>query len=593
MRLLCSPRFQVEPRLHCRVSFLRNLLIVLTLAASAWSAEPDPGEARRLYRAAQLSEKRGDTLNAYLLYVRAAALDPSNQEYAFRKNALQAKAVLTAEARLEPDPALEPAADTEPEAELDAQDDSPEPGPDSTSESVPDPDSTATPKARPDTAALLAAGELSPAEISEAREGLPPPHLADPGTRKSFDLVRVESRSVIEQVTSAFGIQAVFDPQYQAPPPFTFRAQNLKMEEALRALEATANSIIVPLGEHSAVVFRDSVQRRGDSMANMAIEIPIPERLTVQDAQEILTAVQQTLELRKISVDPGRHMVYVRDQVSKVLAAKQLFAKLSRQRAQVEVEVELLSVTKSSSLSYGLSLSGMSQLVNFGGFLNNSGSAVATMAKYLAFGGGASLFGVGIADAAALATVSRSSAASVLRATVVTSDGQPATLHIGDRYPIITAGYFGPTTGTGQVYAPPPTVQFQDLGLSLKVTPSVHAGGEVTLDLEAQYAVLGATVTNGIPAISSRKFVGKVRLAEGEWAVVAGLAESDVRNTVSGPLASVRLPVIGHFLHQNTVSKDSSEVLVVLKPQLVNLPPWEFLNDTLWIGTESMPLSLY
>jgi general secretion pathway protein D len=571
------------------VPLLRNLLIVLTLAATAWCAEPDPGEARKLYRAAQLSEKKGDTLNAYLLYVRAAALDPSNQEYAFRKNALQAKAVLTAETRLEPDPALEPT----PEAEADAsQEDDQDVAAECDPELAPDPDPAGAQKA-PSIAALLAAGEMSPAEISEAREGLPPPHMADPGTLKSFDLVRLESRSVIEQVTAAFGIQAVFDPQYQAPPPFTFRAQNLKMEEALRALEATTNSIIVPLGEHSAVVFRDSAQRRGDSMANMAIEIPIPERLTVQDAQEILTAVQQTLELRKISIDPGRHMVYVRDQVSKVLAAKQLFAKLSRQRAQVEIEVELLSVTKNSSLSYGLSLSGTVQLLNFGNFLNNAAGAAATMTNYLAFGGGLSLFGIGIADAAALATVSRSSAASVLRAAVVTADGQAATLHIGDRYPIITAGYFGPTTGTGQVYAPPPTVQFQDLGLSLKVTPSVHEGGEVTLDLDAQYAVLGATVSNGIPAISNRKFVGKVRLAEGEWAVVAGLAESDVGNTISGSFGLEKIPWIGRLLRQNTVSKDSSEVLVVLKPQLVNLPPWEFVNDSLWIGTESMPLSLY
>jgi general secretion pathway protein D len=574
-----------------QVALFRNLLMVLALTATAWSAEPAPAEARRLYRAAQQSEKKGDTLNAYLLYARAAALEPANLEYAFRKNALQAKAVLTAETRLEPDPALEPGNAAPNDAGNDASDDADELTPDPAAN--PGPDSARSPAAAPSTAALLAAGELSPAEISEAREALPPVHLADPGTHYSFDVVRDEPRSIIEQVTSAFGIRVVFDPDYQAPPPFTLHAQDLSLEEALRILEAVSNSLIVPVGEHAALVFRDSPQRRTDSLPTMSLGIPIPERLTVQDAQEILTAVQQTLELRKVSIDPGRHMVYIRDQVSKALAAKQLFAKLSRQRAQMEVEVELLSVSKNSSLAYGLSLPGTSQLVNFGGFLNNAGSAVATMTHYLAFGGGASLFGLGIADAAALATVSRGSSASVLRASVVTADGQPATLHIGDRYPIVTQGYYGPTTGTGQTYAPPPTVQFQDLGLSLKVTPSVHAGGEVTLDLEVQYAVLGATVTNGIPAIASRKFAGKVRLAEGEWAVVAGLAESDVGTTISGTLGAMRLPVIGRLLRQTTKSKDSSEVLIVLKPQLMNLPPWEFPTESLWIGSESTPLSLY
>jgi general secretion pathway protein D len=579
-------------RLLIRVTFFRNLLIVFVLAATAWSGETAQAEARRLYRAAQQSEKKGDTLNAYLLYARAAALEPANLEFAFRKNALQAKAVLTAETRLEPDPAPTPEPTTD--AIADAPPEAlPETTLDSEADSDAAPDAPRTPTAPPDTAALLAAGELSPAEISEAREALPPVHLADPGTHYSFDAARDEPRATIEQVASAFGIKVVFDPDYQAPPPFALHAQDLNMQEALRIVEAVSNSLFVPVGEHEVLVFRDSPQRRTDTMPTMSLAIPVPERLTVQDAQEILTAVQQTLELRKVSIDPGRHMVYIRDQVSKALAAKRLFAALSRQRAQVEVEVELLSVAKSSSLAYGLSLQNMVPLVNFGGLLNNVSSATAGFTQFLTFGGGASLMGIGISDALTMATVSRSSAASVLRATVVTADGQPATLHIGDRYPIVTQGYFGPTTGTGQVYAPPPTVQFQDLGLSLKVTPSVHAEGEVTLDLEAQYAVLGATVTNGIPAISSRKFVGKVRLAEGEWAVVAGLAESDAGTTVSGPPGLINLPVIGRLFRQTTVSKDSSEVLVLLKPQLMNLPPWEIPTETLWIGSESTPLALY
>ncbi len=52
-------------------------------------------------------------------------------------------------------------------------------------------------------------------------------------------------------------------------------------------------------------------------------------------------------------------------------------------------------------------------------------------------------------------------------------DGLPATLHVGEKYPIITSGYFGNTSGSGTVYTPPPTVSFEDLGLLIKVTPHV------------------------------------------------------------------------------------------------------------------------
>ena len=43
------------------------------------------------------------------------------------------------------------------------------------------------------------------------------------------------------------------------------------------------------------------------------------------------------------------------------------------------------------------------------------------------------------------------------------------------------------------------------LGLVLKVTPSVHDDGEVTLEISSEFKVLGATDANGNPSISSRK----------------------------------------------------------------------------------------
>jgi general secretion pathway protein D len=556
---------------------IRNILIVLTLVSGCAFADPEPAqapaEALRLYRAAQRSERAGDTLHAYLLYARAAALDPANVEYAFRKNALQAKAMLTSETRLEPDPALEPV----PADDTDADEPVPAGG---------------DPKAS-ETAALLLAGELSPAEISEARDALPPVRLTNPGARKSFDVVRGEARAVIEQVATAYGIQAIFEPDYQGPPPFNFRVTNLSMEEALRMVETVSNSMIVPVSAKVALVLRDAPQRRADSMPTMSVEVPIPERLSVQEAQEIVTAVQQTMELRKISVDPGRHMVYIRDQVGKVIAARQLFEQLSRPRAQVELEVELLSVSKTSSLAYGMTLPTTSTVVNFGTFLNNVGSAVSSITQFLTFGGGKSMFGLGVTDATLMATLSRGSTESVLRTQVVTADGQPATIHVGDRYPIITNGYYGQTTGTGTVYTPPPTVQFQDLGLSLKVTPSVHEAGEMTLDVDAQYAVLGAATSNAIPIISNQKFQGKVRLADGEWAVIAGLSEADTGDNFTGTWGLANLPWIGRLLRQNNITKNSSEVLILLKPRLVNLPPWEFPTQTLWVGTESKPLAVY
>ena len=300
---------------------------------------------------------------------------------------------------------------------------------------------------------------------------------------------------------------------------------DLSMQEAFHALETITNSFLVPVNPKLAMVYQDTTQRRNDSAPLVTAEIPIPERISVQEAQEMVSAVQQVMQVRRIAVDPGRRAVFLRDQPGTVLAARQILTNLSRNRAQVNIEVELLSVSKNSTLTYGLQLQNMAPVLNFGTFLHNVPGTIAGFTKFATFGGGATFMGIGIADAAAFATVSRSSAQSIFHADMTALDGQAASLKVGDRYPIITSAYIGPT-GAGQDTGIPPAVQFQDLGLILKITPTVQGDGEVTLDVDAEQNALNGASNDGIPVITTRHFQGITRLVEGESAVIAGLMQT-------------------------------------------------------------------
>lgn len=430
---------------------------------------------------------------------------------------------------------------------------------------------------------------LTARDLLEVREGVAPPRLAPEPGKKSFDL-KGDARMIFEKVAAAYGLLVVFEADYQSPPQFTFRIDDVDFAEAFRALETVGNSFLVPVNGKLALVVRDTPQKRTERSPTMAVAIPIPERMSVQDAQEILTAVQQTLDIRRIVTDPGRHLIFLRDQASKIDAARQLFYNLSKLRAQVEIDIQFLEVDKSSSLQFGISLPTQFSIVNFQG----SQTLPAVLRSIERLTGAATPLALVITNSSVTAMMSRSNSSALLDAQVVSLDGQAASLHVGSRYPIITNQYVGNTAGSvGTVYTPPPTINYEDLGLVLKVTPSLHDGGEMTLDLETEFKVLGAQTSSGIPIIANRKFTGKVRLKEGEWAVVAGLVQDSSSDTQSGFPGLSRVPILGRLFSQNDIEKNSSEVLLVLKPHAMTLAPWDAVPRPVWIGTETRPLTFY
>jgi general secretion pathway protein D len=494
--------------------------------------------AARMYEAGEKAARAGDSLKAYLLYAQAAKLDPGNALYTQRRAAAQGLAS-----------AVQETAASDPSPALDAD--------------------------RPEAAELLAE---------------PVPALSPQPGRQTFDL-RGEAGELFEKVAGAFGIRVLMDRDYRpATPQIRFQIEEATAAEALRVLETATDSFLTPLGETLALVARDTAQKRTELTPVTAIAVPIPERFSIQEGQELATAVQQTLEIKRVSLDSAKRTVYFRDTQQKALAARQMFADISRSRAQVEVDVELLSVSRTSTLSYGLSLPTSANLINFGGFLGNT----ATQPAAYLFGGGATLFGLGIASAAAFATLSTSSADTLLDAQVVALDGQAATLKVGQRYPVITSSYTAGVSGSAaQNPGLAPPIQFIDLGLTLKITPVVHEDSEVSLDVDAQFKTLGGSSVNSIPVIASQQYQGKVRLKDGEWAVIAGLVTVNDSETPTGVAGLASIPVFGRLFSHQTHEKDKSDVMIVLKPRLVYLPPWGTAPRPIWTGTETHPLTVF
>lgn len=434
-------------------------------------------------------------------------------------------------------------------------------------------------------------GKITPEELAQAERILPAPNLVAKAGKFDFDL-RGDGKSTIEQVLKTLGIEAIFDHDFQATPQARFTVENLDFHEALRALQAATDSILVPQNDHTVFVARDTQQKRQTYDRMATVVVPIPDPVTVQEAQEISVSVRAALDIRRLMIDTEKRLILIRDTLSRVGAAEILIRDLMRPRPQVYLEVQLLTTTTDLTKHYGIPIPGSFPLVDFTGNGSNlAGTPLPTgYSNYLAFGGGKTFMGIGLADSVLFGTLSLSFTSNIEDAHLLASDGQAATLKVGTKYPVVTSGYFGNTTGSGQVFSPPPTVSFEDLGLVIKVTPHVHGMEEVTLDIEASFKLLTGTAANGIPVIADREYKGMIRMREGQLAVVAGLMSRTEATTATGIAGLSDIPLIGKILRENTSDNNRDETLLVLRPHIVIAPPSELSIHEAWVGTESRPL---
>jgi type II secretory pathway component GspD/PulD (secretin) len=285
----------------------------------------------------------------------------------------------------------------------------------------------------------------------------------------------------------------------------------------------------------------------------------------------------------------------MRDTLAKVTAARALFRDLMRPPGQIMVELKMLEVTRNDMLTYGIDFPTLFSLNFLTSWLNNQLTPPTNISGLLTFGGGKTLMGLGFIAPALVAQLSKATSSNLLESQMRTTDGVAATMHIGEQYPVMTSQYVGPsnfTTG-GNVYTPPPSFQFVDLGLTLKVTPSIRTIESATLDIDAEYKVLTGSAVNSIPVIGNRALKSTINLKMGDWAVIGGLLDVEQARSIAGLAGMTHIPYLNALTSTHTKTTNTDDILVVVRALPLSTPPSEIdPGRALRMGSETRPITL-
>ncbi|QJR80812.1 type II secretion system secretin GspD [Alteromonas pelagimontana] len=146
---------------------------------------------------------------------------------------------------------------------------------------------------------------------------------------------------------------------------------------------------------------------------------------------------------------------------------------------------------------------------------------------------------------------------------LTTMDNEEAFFIVGQEVPIIT----GTTTGDNNSN-PFQTVDRQEVGIKLKVTPQINEGDAVQLTIEQEVSSVSGATSVDI-SINKRQIKTTVIVDDGGTIVLGGLIDEDVQESVSKVPILGDIPIIGNLFKSTTSSKRKRNLMVFLRPTII------------------------
>ncbi|MFL1464632.1 type II secretion system secretin GspD [Marinobacter sp. HN1S83] len=285
-----------------------------------------------------------------------------------------------------------------------------------------------------------------------------------------------------------------------------------------------------------------------------------------------------------VFADEGLNALVVRGEPSMMQEAEQIVAQLDVRRAQVMIEAAIVEISDELGQDLGVQVavgdeSGESTPVagtNFGNVGQSLGDVLGAIINdsLIAPATGGITVGAGQRDEDGLSwgvllqALSTSAAANLLSTpSIITLDNQESEIIVGQNVPFRT----GQSTVTGDGTTNPfTTIERRDIGLTLKVTPTISADGLVRLVVEQTTENIAESVEDASDIVTSKREIKTTVLADdGETIVLGGLMKDDLQiNRSKVPLLG-DIPFIGRLFSSESERRIKRNLLVFLRPKIL------------------------
>lgn len=331
--------------------------------------------------------------------------------------------------------------------------------------------------------------------------------------------------------------------------------------------------------------------------------------LRYADAEELATKLQQHFTQQAASAAPGgtapapsatgdvnvwadtqNNAIVVSAPPKKMRSLMSIVDKLDIRRAQVLVEAMIVEVIADKTSELGVTWAvtdsdGNNPVVatNFPDF----GAGVVQLAGANAGGDGgvadpSGLIGEGITLGVGRISDTGVSFAAILRAlqgnadtniistpTLVTTDNEEASINVGQEVPFVT-GSFSNTGSVGGAVNPFQTIQREQVGVKLVITPQINEGDSLILKVSQEISAIAQSAEGAVDLITNERIIETTVIVEdGGILVLGGLIEDQLRESDQRVPFLGSIPFVGALFRSRTTDKVKTNLMIFIRPKIL------------------------
>ncbi|HUY81070.1 MAG TPA: hypothetical protein VMU92_05050 [Acidobacteriaceae bacterium] len=476
---------------------------------------------------------------------------------------------------------------------------------------------------------LAADSAPTPIDLHPADKSIAPPVMLKPDKQKHSFHLRAPATQVLRQVLNAYGIQPSLDSSVKNTI-VRLDVDNVSFDQAARMVNLITNTFFVPLDPSRVLVAQDNKVNRGrfERLAEETVYLPGLDSAEIADLNLI---VRKVFHAKLAQVSDSTNTITVRAPQSEMAALNGTLREMLNGHSIVQLDVRLYNIARTRSVNIGVQLPQQTTLFNIPSELNSiiaqnsalvqqiissglaspgdlgaialallasgqiSGSSILSQ-PFAYFGGGLTLTGLTTGSVSGNLALNSSRSTVIDHITMRLQNQQESTIKSGERYPITTSSYsnFGGsnlsipglssaglsselaslginaaalTSGLSQTV---PQVQYQDLGLTLTVTPRIQDNRDVTLKLKLTLSSLQGSSLNDIPVLNDQQFSTITTLKPGSSALVVSNLNKQQSRAVTGVPGLSDLPGFQSATNKQT-QYDYSDLVILITPHIIHL----------------------